>query len=98
MDLQVMKNIQFTRLVKAAVLQREFNFRMIPHSEYSVFHVDVSDERMNRHIFRMHRGQGGWKIVLIDAVPSWVYEAEQQLHSILENETAALLRMDVIPG
>jgi hypothetical protein len=84
MDLRVTKNIQFTKLVKAPVQQREFNFRRIPNTAVSTFHVDVSDDKMNRIIFRMEKEVSGyWKIVG-NALPVWVSEVEPQLHDIIE--------------
>ena len=84
MDLRVTKNIQFTKLVKAPVQQREFNFRRIPNTPTETFHVDVSDERTNRIIFKMQKeATGTWRIV-DHIVPEWVTGVEQKLHEILE--------------
>ncbi len=86
MDLRVTKNIQFTRLVKAPVQQREFNFRRIPNTTVATFHVDVSDDKMNRIIFRMEKeATGYWKIV-DQRLPLWVNEVESKLHEIIETE------------
>ena len=57
MQLQFIKNIQFTKLVKAEGRLREFNFRKQNKLEDSVFTVDVSDDRGNRIIFSMKRRQ-----------------------------------------
>lgn len=90
MDLRVTKNIQFTKLVKAPVQQREFNFRKIPNTPVETFHVDVSDERMNRIIFRMQKESGSyWKIV-DNSLPKWVADVEQKLNDILEAELPPL--------
>ena len=90
MDLRVTKNIQFTRLVKAPMQQREFNFRRIPNTSIETFHVDVSDERTNRIIFRMQKESGGyWKIV-DNGVPKWIADVEQKLHEILDTEMPPL--------
>lgn len=90
MDLRVTKNIQFTRLVKAPVQQREFNFRRIPNTDTETFHVDVSDDRMNRIIFKMQKGSAGcWKIV-DTSLPVWICQAEEKLNEILEQEMPPL--------
>ncbi|HEX6914977.1 MAG TPA: hypothetical protein VF145_07030 [Chitinophagaceae bacterium] len=87
MDLRVTKNIQFTRLIKAPAQQREFNFRRIPNADVETFHVDVSDERMNRIMFQMRKESGGqWKISST-ALPEWIANVENKLHEILEYET-----------
>lgn len=83
MDLRVTKNIQFTRLVKAPSQQREFNFRRIPNTPVDTFHVDVSDEKMNRIMFRMEKESAGWKIV-DNTLPTWVSQAAPKLNEILE--------------
>jgi len=84
MDLHVTKNIQFTRLVKAALQQREFNFRKIHHAPILTFHVDVSDEKMNRHIFLMQKEGNEWKIIG-QRLPRWIEEAGPQLTEIVES-------------
>lgn len=85
MDLQVTKNIQFTKLIKAPVQQREFNFRRIPNTSVETFHVDVSDEKMNRFIFRVAKDGSSWKIVDV-SLPMWINEVEPKLSEILETE------------
>ena len=88
MDLHVSKNIQFTKLVKAPVQQREFNFRKIPNKSIELFHVDVSDEKMNRFMFQVQKETDGhWKIVST-SLPVWICEVEQKLDEILEHESS----------
>jgi hypothetical protein len=93
MDLRVTKNIQFTKLVKAPMQQREFNFRRIPNSGTETFHVDVSDDKMNRIIFTMKKEAAGWKITGT-SLPGWVCDAEQKLHEILEAEMPPLWKVN----
>jgi hypothetical protein len=86
MDLRVTKNIQFTRLIKAPVQQREFNFRRIPNTPVDTFHVDVSDEKMNRIMFQVEKDNSGhWKIV-DNSLPVWISNVETTLNDILEND------------
>jgi hypothetical protein len=84
MGLNVRKNIQFTKLIKAPAHLREFNFRKLP-GEPQRFHVDVNDDRGNRIIFSMHYEDGSWKIG-DHIVPKWITEAENKLHSAIEEE------------
>jgi len=78
-------NIHFTKLLKAKQLIREFNFRKLPSPpDEPLFHVDVSDDRGNRIIFKMSKHhQNGWKILDQD-LPTWIYEAEPQLGENIE--------------
>ena len=76
----------FTKLVKAGDRLREFNFRRLPSQLGDLFHVDVSDERGGRHIFKMHKEQEKhWKID-DENLPRWIYEAENKLSEVLENQ------------
>jgi hypothetical protein len=84
MGLNVRKNIQFTKLLKAPSHLREFNFRKIP-GETEAFHVDVNDDRGNRIFFNMRLESGSWKIAG-NIVPNWVTDAEPKLHSAIEEE------------
>jgi hypothetical protein len=74
----------FTKLVKAGNLLREFNFRKFPEPA-NLIHVDVSDERGSRHIFKMQRSDKEWKIDDKD-LPGWIYEAEEKLSQAIQNE------------
>lgn len=84
MGLNVRRNIQFTKLIKAPAHLREFNFRKIPGVE-EVFHVDVNDDRGNRIMFNMVLKEGNWKIAS-QIVPKWVNDAESKLHSAIDEE------------
>ncbi len=85
MQIQFIKNIQFTRLVKADGHLREFNFRRVkgPHEDY--FTVDVSDDRGNRIMFRMKKEESTWKIEK-QPMPEWVYRNEAIFHELIEEE------------
>ena len=85
MEINFKKNIQFTRTAKTNGRVREFNFRKIQGTDEELFHVDVSDERGNRIMFRMHKANGQWKIVNQE-MPKWVWDAENSLHELIEEE------------
>ena len=90
MQIHFTKVVHFTRLIKAGGRLREFNFRRIPNTSIETFHVDVSDERMNRIMFQMQKeSSGSWKIVNT-SLPQWVADVEQKLHDILETELPPL--------
>lgn len=86
MHIRFIRNIQFTRLLKADGRLREFNFRKLPgQQELEVFTVDVCDNRGNRIMFRMQKEGSHWKIVP-QPLPEWIWENENQLHGLIENE------------
>ena len=81
-----MNNRHFTRLIKAASRLREFNFRKLPGNGAELYHVDVSDDRGNRLMFKMQREGGNqWKII-DEVLPPWVYETEPRLNEALEDQ------------
>ncbi|HYC39989.1 MAG TPA: hypothetical protein VEB63_05815 [Chitinophagaceae bacterium] len=86
MEFNFVKNIQFTRLVKAEGRLREFNFRKFRgENSETLFSVDVVDDRGNRIIFRMRHEADGWKI-LPAQLPSWIINSESNLNSLIEEE------------
>lgn len=89
MHLQFIKNIQFTRLVKADGRLREFNFRKSNGLQEGLFTVDVSDDRGNRIVFHMQKEEGVWKIKK-QQIPAWIWENENNFHILIEEEMGAL--------
>ncbi len=85
MQVRFIKNIQFTKLLKAEGRQREFNFRKPNGRGEGTFTVDVVDDRGNRLIFRMEKEDNTWKIVP-QPLPSWVLEMEGKLNELIEDE------------
>jgi hypothetical protein len=85
MQIQFIKNIQFTRLVKADGHLREFNFRRLNGPREELFTVDVSDDRGNRIMFRMKKEDASWKIEK-QPMPEWVYKNESIFHDLIEEE------------
>lgn len=84
MKLQVVKNIQFTRLIKADGRLREFNFRKLGGLQEGIFSVDVADERGNRLLFKMHKEDNKWKILENHDLPDWVTSSTTVLHEKIE--------------
>jgi hypothetical protein len=85
MQIKFIKNIQFTRLVKADGRLREFNFRKQNGPQEGVFTVDVSDDRGNRIIFHMQKEENVWKIVE-KQLPEWIWKNEAKLNELIEEE------------
>jgi hypothetical protein len=85
MQVHFIRNIQFSKLVKADGRQREFNFRKSNGLQEGLFTVDVSDDRGNRIIFHMQKEDGVWKIVK-QQLPPWIWENEANFHTLIEEE------------
>ena len=85
MELKFVKNIQFTRLIKADGRLKEFNFRKPNGREEGLFTVDVIDDRGNRIIFNMAKEENAWRIVS-ENLPSWIVESEGSFNEIIEEE------------
>ena len=76
----------FTKLIKAGNKVREFNFRRLPSASNNLYHVDFSDDRGHRIIFKVQKEEGGqWK-VLDQSVPQWIFDAEPALHTAIEED------------
>jgi hypothetical protein len=86
MKIEFIKNIQFTKLVKADGQLREFNFRKISGNKEGLFSVDVSDDRGNRKMFKMAKADNQWKIVGEDPLPDWIYKNESIFNDLIEEE------------
>ena len=85
MHVHFIRNIQFTKVLKADGRQREFNFRKSNGEKESIFTVDVSDDRGNRIIFKMQKDAGSWKIIP-QLVPAWIKDNEALFSDIIEEE------------
>ncbi len=83
MKLQVTKNIQFSRLIKAEDRLREFNFRKMGGINEGIFSVDVADDRGNRILFKMQKEENNWKIIET-GLPLWVTGSTTFLHEKIE--------------
>lgn len=85
MQIRFIKNIQFTRVLKAEGRMREFNFRKPNGREEALCTVDVSDDRGQRIIFNMKKENNAWKIMQTN-VPNWVNQLETTLDELIEEE------------
>ncbi|MBC6493113.1 hypothetical protein ACFSQD_02980 [Flavihumibacter stibioxidans] len=86
MQIQFVRNIQFTRLIKADGRLREFNFRKMMLLQDTLFSIDVVDDRGNRIMFRMGKTDGGWQILPQQPLPTWVTEQEKVLSDMIQEE------------
>jgi len=89
MQLTFIKNIQFTKLIKADGRLREFNFRRYNSgSQPGIFSVNVVDNRDNRILFEMKKEDTEWKIIK-QPLPAWILENEANFHESIEEELKA---------
>ena len=85
MQIRFIKNVQFTKVLKAEGRMREFNFRKPNGREQALCTVDVSDDRGQRIIFNMQKEDNSWKIVP-QPLPVWVSQLEKKLSELIEEE------------
>ena len=79
------RNIQFTKLLKAEGRMREFNFRKSESGGKIFFNVDVTDDRNNRLLFCMEKVDSIWKIQPKE-LPVWITTNESNLCGLIEDE------------
>lgn len=86
MQIRFIKNVQFTKVLKAEGRMREINFRKPNGREQALCTVDVSDDRGQRIIFNMQKDDNSsWKIVP-QALPVWITQLEKKLSDLIEEE------------
>lgn len=86
MHFEFIRNIHFTKLVKTRDKVREFNFRLLPNTDRSQFHVDVPDDRGNRIVFKMRKEEGQrWRIADYH-LPEWISDYEDRLNDLITEE------------
>ena len=89
MPINFIRNIQFSRLIKAEGRLREFNFRKTGNNTGEErCSVDTVDDRGNRIIFSMLRENGIWKLGSA-LLPKWITQYEGDLHEAIEEELAS---------
>ncbi len=81
----VLKNIQFTRLIKINGYLKEINFRKSNSSLEGKVSVDTIDERGNRIMFQMERNETGWQMP-VQELPDWLIAQEAQLNAAILEE------------
>jgi hypothetical protein len=85
MGMKFIRNIQFTKLIKANGRLREFNFRKSNGLGEGNFTIDVSDDRGNRIVFHMQKLENNWKISE-QQLPPWIGESEDKLNESIVEE------------
>lgn len=83
----VLKNVQFSKLIKAEGRLREFNFRKSNGIGGSVYHVDVSDDRGNRYYLTLLPVDEVWTVQEKN-LPPWIQEAVPQFNPAIQEQEA----------
>jgi hypothetical protein len=78
-------NIYFTKIIKLENRLREFNFRKLPNTD-NKYHVDVTDDRGNRHMFTMYPDAEHIWHINASELPEWVHFAQNILGELIEKE------------
>lgn len=86
MNINFIRNIQFTKLVKIQGRLREFNFRKLNGLNEGQFTVDVSDDRGNRIMFTMQKNSSEYKFYNSPSLPDWISEQETTLGELIDSE------------
>lgn len=86
MQIHFTKVVHFTRLIKAGGRLREFNFRKLRQAEEEVFSVDTVDDRGNRIVFYMNKGNNAHWTITQQVLPAWIVENEAKLTEQIEDE------------
>lgn len=86
MQIHFTKVVHFTRLIKAGGRLREFNFRKLKQLEEDIFSVDTVDDRGNRILFHMQKGNNAHWTIIQQPLPAWVTENENKLREKIEEE------------
>lgn len=83
-------NIAFSKIIRIAERQWEFNFRKRP-GEQPHFHADTTDQKGNRIQFSMLKEeQGGWRVTGMQ-IPAWIAGAAEILGKAIEEGMAGLV-------
>ena len=81
----LIKNVQFTRLLKAKNGLREFNFTKTMADGKVIFRIDVTDDRNNRITFHMEKHNDVW-MIQSPLLPEWITMNESLLHEFITEE------------
>lgn len=80
------KEVAFTKLIKAGGRLREFNFRKFKGEDQELFSVNTVDNRGDRILFRMKKSENNhWTITQLTP-PVWISENEGVLDEVIEVE------------
>jgi hypothetical protein len=80
--MEEIRNIQFTVLIKAGGLLREFNFRKSAGTIGSLFTIDVADTRGDRHYLMFRQENNQW-VLKTTELPDWIKEVIPKINETI---------------
>jgi hypothetical protein len=81
-------NISFTRIIKAGINKKEFNFRQLQSGQGKSYHIDVTDEKGNRIMFGIYSdAAANWRITG-ERLPLWIHNLTEVLGNAIEDAIA----------
>lgn len=85
MQIQFIKAVQFSLLIKVDGRLREFNFRKIRNTEEESLAVNVCNERGDRIFFNMKKQESGWEFSPSN-LPLWIDQNKKIIRQAAEDE------------
>jgi len=85
MQLEFIKAVQFSLVVKAGDRLREFNFRKLQDSGPEKFSVNVCNERGERILFGLQKEKNDWEISG-KLLPRWIVDNESRIREAVNEE------------
>jgi len=80
----LIKNVHFTLIIRTPNRLREFNFRK---RNSSLYDTDVSDDRGNRHFFKMINENERW-VISGSNLPLWITDSSELIDKSLAQQDA----------
>ncbi|HMU47091.1 MAG TPA: hypothetical protein PKC72_12035 [Chitinophagaceae bacterium] len=93
MQLEFVKAVQFSLLVKAGGRLREFNFRKLKDPAEQRFSVNVCNERGDRILFSLYKTEDDWEFAE-NELPKWIAESKSRLRDAVNEEMKKWPRTD----
>ncbi len=85
MQIQFIRAVQFSLLIKLDGRLREFNFRKISNAEVDTFSVNVCNERGDRIFFDLKKLESSWDFTPSN-LPSWIEQNKKVIRQAVEDE------------
>ncbi len=85
MQIQFIKAVQFSLLIKLDGRLREFNFRKIRNMDEESLAVNVCNERGDRVFFNMKKQESGWEFSP-SSLPGWIDQNKKIIRQAVEEE------------
>ena len=85
MQIQFIKAVQFSLLIKADGKLREFNFRKINNTSEETLAANVCNERGERYFFDMKKQESGWEFSPTN-LPDLIEKNKKMIRQAIDDE------------